>query len=145
MNILERLYDKVIGRRVFGRRVEVLCGHLVGLLPQIKGARVALHTGVDEPIEGSLLGVDSTERQTGDGVVQIVLVSVLRDPATQEVVHFVDLLLSIVFLVDFLVRLNRAPSRRRRADRRSRAAVRAPARRREPHRERETRSAAAAA
>jgi hypothetical protein len=52
---------------------------VVGLLPQIKGARLQLHTGVDEPVEGSLLGVDTTERQTGDGVVKIVLVSVLTD------------------------------------------------------------------
>src|SRR5215831_3632220 len=44
-------------------------GSLVGLLPQIKGARVAVHTGVSDPVEGSLLGVDTTERQTGDGVV----------------------------------------------------------------------------
>ena len=54
-------------------------GSLVGLLPQIKGARVALFTGVDEPVEGILLGIDTTERQTGDGVVHIVLVSILTD------------------------------------------------------------------
>ncbi|HYT91781.1 MAG TPA: hypothetical protein VEL76_23910 [Gemmataceae bacterium] len=54
-------------------------GSLVGLIPQIKGARVALHTGVDEPLEGSLLGIDTTERQTGDGIVHVVLVSVLTD------------------------------------------------------------------
>jgi hypothetical protein len=54
-------------------------GSLVGLLPQLKGARVALHTGVDEPAEGSLLGIDTTERQTGDGVVKVVLVSILTD------------------------------------------------------------------
>src|SRR5438067_2243658 len=54
-------------------------GSLVGLLPQIKGARVAVHTGVDEPVEGSLLGIDTTERQTGDGVVHVVLVSLLTD------------------------------------------------------------------
>jgi hypothetical protein len=54
-------------------------GSLVGLLPQIKGARVALHTGVDAPIEGVILGVDTTERQTGDGVVHVVLVSVMTD------------------------------------------------------------------
>src|SRR5438045_9169816 len=35
-------------------------GSLVGLLPQLKGARVAVHTGVDEPFEGSLLGIDTT-------------------------------------------------------------------------------------
>jgi hypothetical protein len=52
---------------------------VVGLLPQIKGARVAVHTGVSDPVEGSLLGVDTTERQTGDGVVKVVLVSLLTD------------------------------------------------------------------
>jgi hypothetical protein len=54
-------------------------GSLVGLLPQIKGARVAVHTGVDEPVEGCVLGIDTTERQTGDGVVHVVLVSLLSD------------------------------------------------------------------
>jgi hypothetical protein len=54
-------------------------GSVVGLLPQIKGAHVRLHTGVDEPVEGILLGVDTTERHTGDGVVHIVLVSVITD------------------------------------------------------------------
>ncbi|MGF1581625.1 MAG: hypothetical protein ACFCD0_20035 [Gemmataceae bacterium] len=54
-------------------------GSIVGLLPQIKGARIALHTGVGDPTEGSLLGVDTTERQTGDGIVHVVLVSVLTD------------------------------------------------------------------
>jgi hypothetical protein len=54
-------------------------GSLVGLLPQIKGARVAVHTGVSDPVEGSLLGVDTSERQTGEGVVKIVLVSLLTD------------------------------------------------------------------
>jgi hypothetical protein len=54
-------------------------GSLVGLLPQIKGARVALHTGVHDPVEGCVLGVDSTERQTGDGVVHVVLLSVMTD------------------------------------------------------------------
>lgn len=54
-------------------------GSVVGLIPQIKGARVALHTGVSDPIEGCLLGVDTTEKQTGDGIVKVVLVSVLTD------------------------------------------------------------------
>src|SRR5947209_9742488 len=54
-------------------------GSVVGLLPQIKGARVALHTGVSDPVEGSLLGIDTTERQTGEGVVRVVLVSVLTE------------------------------------------------------------------
>src|SRR3954467_5868357 len=40
-------------------------GSGVGLLPQIKGPRIAVHTGVADPVEGNLLGVDTTERQTG--------------------------------------------------------------------------------
>jgi len=44
-------------------------------------------------------------------LVNIVLYAVLRDPATQDVVRAVDVLLSMVFLIDFLVRLRRAPSR----------------------------------
>ncbi len=54
-------------------------GSLVSLLPQVKGARVALHSGVADPIEGCILGIDTTERQTGDGIVKIVLLSVLTD------------------------------------------------------------------
>ena len=54
-------------------------GSVVGLLPQIKGARVALHSGVADPVEGIILGVDTTEKQTGDGVVKVVLVSILTD------------------------------------------------------------------
>jgi hypothetical protein len=54
-------------------------GSLVSLLPQIKGARVALHSGVSDPVEGSVLGIDGTERQTGDGIVRIVLLSILTD------------------------------------------------------------------
>ncbi len=33
MNLFEWLYDRVIGRQVFGRRVETLCDHLSELLP----------------------------------------------------------------------------------------------------------------
>jgi hypothetical protein len=55
-------------------------GSLVGLLPQIKGARVA----VEPPAaggrqEGVLLGIDTTERQTADGIVKVVLVSLLSE------------------------------------------------------------------
>jgi len=45
-------------------------------------------------------------------LVNIVLLVLLRDPALQNVVATVDVLLSIVFLIDFLVRLHRAPNRR---------------------------------
>jgi hypothetical protein len=51
---------------------------LVGLLPQIKGARVAL-LAASERVEGVLLGVDTTQRYTADGVVNVVLVSLLSD------------------------------------------------------------------
>jgi hypothetical protein len=52
---------------------------LVSLLPQLKGARVALHSGVADAVEGSVLGIDTTDRQTGDGVVKVVLLSILTD------------------------------------------------------------------
>ena len=69
-------------------------GSLVGLLPQIKGARVAVQPPPSPPSrpaaggearggggrqEGVLLGIDTTERQTADGVVKVVLVSLLSD------------------------------------------------------------------
>ncbi len=52
---------------------------LVSLLPQLRGARVALHSGVADPIEGSIIGIDTTERQTGDGIVHVVLLSVMTE------------------------------------------------------------------
>jgi voltage-gated potassium channel len=43
-------------------------------------------------------------------LVNLVLVLLLRDPATQTVVRAVDVLLSLIFLADFGARLHRAPS-----------------------------------
>jgi hypothetical protein len=55
-------------------------GSLVGLLPQIKGARVAVQEGAGgQRCEGILLGVDASRRRTADGVVAVVLVSLLAD------------------------------------------------------------------
>jgi hypothetical protein len=67
-------------------------GSLVGLLPQLKGARVrvqppekgsmgglAPRETADDGVEGILLGVDTTERQTADGIVRVVLLSLLTD------------------------------------------------------------------
>jgi hypothetical protein len=63
---------------------------LVGLLPQIKGARLSVQpvaggsmamrpaSGGDK-IEGTLLGVDRIERQTAEGVVRAVQLSLLTD------------------------------------------------------------------
>jgi voltage-gated potassium channel len=44
-------------------------------------------------------------------LVNIVLLAVLRDAATQQVVRVTDVVLSAVFLVDFLFRLHRAQSK----------------------------------
>jgi hypothetical protein len=67
-------------------------GSLVGLLPQLKGARVrvqppekgsmgglAPRETAGDCVEGILLGVDTTERQTADGIVRVVLLSLLTD------------------------------------------------------------------
>jgi hypothetical protein len=65
-------------------------GSLVGLLPQLKGARIAVQppeasamamrsSTRDDRVEGILLGVDTSERQTAEGIVKAVLVSLLTD------------------------------------------------------------------
>ena len=63
-------------------------GSLVGLLPQIKGARIAINPSnrglglapdKEGRVEGVLLGVDPLERQTESGVVHSFLVSLLSD------------------------------------------------------------------
>jgi hypothetical protein len=69
-------------------------GSLVGLLPQIKGARVRVQPAKPgsmgglgltpgspsgDGAEGMILGVDTSDRQTADGVVRTVLLSLLTD------------------------------------------------------------------
>src|SRR5262249_2319986 len=44
-------------------------GSLVGLLPQIKGARIAVQDAAERR-EGILLGVDTSEKQTPSGLVR---------------------------------------------------------------------------
>jgi hypothetical protein len=51
---------------------------LVGLLPQIKGARIAV-TDAGTRIEGTLLGLDQNQRRNADGVTAVRLVSLLDD------------------------------------------------------------------
>jgi voltage-gated potassium channel len=46
-------------------------------------------------------------------LVNLVLLAALHDPGTQRIVEVLGVVLSLVFLVDFLVRLVRAPSRAR--------------------------------
>ena len=45
-------------------------------------------------------------------LVNIALIALLRDDSLRTIIYFIDLLLSVVFLTDFLARLRRAPSRR---------------------------------
>lgn len=70
-------------------------GSLVGLLPQIKGARVRVQSSsrgspgggfgmtpgatTNDGTEGIILGVDTVERQTGDGITRAVLLSLVTD------------------------------------------------------------------
>ena len=54
-------------------------GSLVSLLPQVKGARVALHTGVSDPVEGVIIGIDVAERPFGEAIVHAVQLSILTD------------------------------------------------------------------
>lgn len=55
-------------------------GSLVGLLPQLKGARVAVKpVGDGTPVAGVLLGIDTVETQTPAGVASQSRVSVLAD------------------------------------------------------------------
>src|SRR5262245_24328070 len=69
-------------------------GSLVGLLPQIKGARVRVQpassrsmgalgpaggSSAGDGTEGVLLGIDTAERQTADGITKAVLLSLLTD------------------------------------------------------------------
>jgi hypothetical protein len=67
-------------------------GSLVGLLPQIKGARIAVFRSATEGgVEGVLLGVDTSERHTADGVVKVVLLSLLTDSGTIRTFELHDL------------------------------------------------------
>ncbi len=52
---------------------------LVGLLPQLMGARVAVEPAGGARLEGVLLGVDHVDRPTPSGVGKVVLVSLLTD------------------------------------------------------------------
>jgi hypothetical protein len=53
---------------------------LVGLLPQLKGARVAVRTEpTAPPVEGALIGVDTVDRETPSGVTRTVRLSLLSD------------------------------------------------------------------
>src|SRR3954463_10341153 len=50
---------------------------LASLLPQIKGARVAVTPAGGPRSEGTLLGADRSKKRSADGVVEVVLVSIV--------------------------------------------------------------------
>ncbi len=52
---------------------------LVGLLPQIKGARVSAYPADGQAVEGVLLGIDRVQREIAAGSVETVLVSLLNE------------------------------------------------------------------
>jgi hypothetical protein len=52
---------------------------LVGLLPQIKGARIAVEPPGGGRTEGALLGVDHVARETDAGVIRTVLIGLVTD------------------------------------------------------------------
>ena len=57
-------------------------GSLVGLLPQLKGARVAIRErGGSEPSHGAILGIDRLDRETPGGTASQFRLSVLGDSA----------------------------------------------------------------
>jgi hypothetical protein len=53
---------------------------VLGLLPQLKGAHLAVTPVGAERTEGVLLGVDTVQRQSADGVVQTAMLSLLTEP-----------------------------------------------------------------
>ncbi|MBL8797501.1 MAG: hypothetical protein JNM56_26610, partial [Planctomycetia bacterium] len=50
-----------------------------GLLPQLKGAHIAVTPVGDSRTEGVLLGMDTVQRQSADGVTQTAMLSLLTD------------------------------------------------------------------
>jgi SAM-dependent methyltransferase len=100
MNVLESLYDRAIGRRVFGRRVQTLCGHLVELLPP---AAQVLDVGCGNGLLAHLLeqnrpdlricGIDVlVQEQSHIPVAEFDGRAIPHGDASFDVVMFVDVL-----------------------------------------------------
>jgi hypothetical protein len=78
-------------------------GSLVGLLPQLKGARVAVRAvGSDNPTEGTLLGIDTADNHTTSGIAKQVRLSVLSDAGGVQTFDLFDV--SVQLLDDGLKR-----------------------------------------
>lgn len=54
-------------------------GSLASLLPQLKGARVAVRAAGTAPVQGAVLGIDTAETRTPSGVQSVPRLSVLTD------------------------------------------------------------------
>jgi hypothetical protein len=72
-------------------------GSLVGLLPQLKGARVAVRpVAANSPVHGVLLGIDTVETNTAAGVTNQVRVSVLSDGGEVKTFDLFDVELQLL-------------------------------------------------
>jgi hypothetical protein len=71
-------------------------GSLVGLLPQLKGARVSIKPTGSEALQGSILGIDTIETQTDAGTVSQVRLSILTDSANVRTFDLFDLELTLL-------------------------------------------------
>lgn len=86
-----------------------------GTLGTDRGGAEAHAADGDAPAEQRELGNTGYELFIGAlsllSIVNIVLITLVQDEATRNVVYVTDIGLSALFLIDFLVRLRRAPSR----------------------------------
>ena len=71
-------------------------GSLVGLLPQIKGARVSVKPTGGVTIQGAILGVDTSDTHTEHGIQQQVRLSLLTDAGDVRTFDLFDLELTIL-------------------------------------------------
>jgi len=70
---------------------------LVGLLPQLKGSRVAVKpVAATAPVLGVLLGIDTVQTTTDGGVTSVVRVSVMTDTAEVKTFDLFDIELQLL-------------------------------------------------